>query len=627
MTSIIKQLDSVTINKIAAGEVIDRPASIVKELIENALDANATTISITIKDGGKELIQITDNGKGFYKDDLPLAPIRHATSKIQHIDDVYTTDSFGFRGEALASVCHCSFLTITSKQIDQPAYSITAHQDKISKIQSAIHPVGTTITVENLFHNIPVRQRFLKSAATELAYIMDYCIQFSLINPDVSFVLIANGVEKLNTTGITDVYLLLIMLYGKDIKDKCVEVNETIGPVCFTGYISNPTLTFSNRSKQVVAVNGRLIKNSLITKAISDSFKDNIAHRRFPLVVLNLTVKNSLIDVNIHPQKQDIKFVNPGFLFDSLPKAIKLALAANTDHTDPLTDFIAPKEPSMATEHPNNTFNQSTPITTSSALPVQNYTPSKTTLTPYTISDRDTNHDKRPAIPKDYADKTIAAFTNSKQTHIDTTSPVVELPIATTTRPPAQPMDYLQIFDTYIILKTAQGAYLIDQHAVHERILYEKFKRNIKYDKSRQALLLSEVITLSMDQMTIFEDNQDYFTELNFVIESFGTNQIAIREIPVTFQKASVSELMLSIIEQLKSIPGSLRDITLDQKDMLQRKACRAAIKAGQKLQRPEIEQLLTDFVKSPQNYTCPHGRPLYILLDQHRLESMFLRK
>ena len=342
MTSIIKQLDSVTINKIAAGEVIDRPVSIVKELIENAIDAGADTISIDIQDGGKELIRITDNGKGFYKDDLSLAPIRHATSKIQSIDDVYNTMSFGFRGEALASICHCSFLTITSKQVDCSAYQITAHQDKISSIQHVSHPVGTTILVENLFHNIPVRQRFLKSAATELSYILDCCIQFSLIQPNINFIVQADGNEKLNTTGISNMYQLLIMHYGKNLKEKCVPVDETIGPLTFKGYVSNPTLTFSNRSKQILSVNKRLIKNSLLSKSITDSFRDLIPQRRFPLVILNITIESSLVDVNIHPQKNDIKFLNPGFLFDSLPKAISLALHSVQDHVAPITPLVKP---------------------------------------------------------------------------------------------------------------------------------------------------------------------------------------------------------------------------------------------------------------------------------------------
>ena len=244
MDSIIKQLDSVTINKIAAGEVIDRPASIVKELIENSLDAGATAITVNVTDGGNQQIKITDNGKGLSRTDLIMAPLRYTTSKISLAEDIYSTNTFGFRGEALASICHCAKLTITSKKKDSSAYKTEAFQDQITVPEVTTHPDGTTLCVDDLFHELPVRKKFLKTASTELSYIIDICLQFSLIHPNVSFKLIANGIEKINTTGITDLYDLLILTYGKSLKDKCIKVEESIGPIEFSGYISDPTLTF-----------------------------------------------------------------------------------------------------------------------------------------------------------------------------------------------------------------------------------------------------------------------------------------------------------------------------------------------------------------------------------------------
>ncbi|MBH38138.1 hypothetical protein CL658_03800 [bacterium] len=595
----IQQLDSVTINKIAAGEVIDRPASIVKELIENALDANASSITIEVKDGGKQLIRITDNGDGFHKDDLALAPLRHATSKIRSLEDIYETQSFGFRGEALSSISHCAHLSITSKQKNESAYEISAYKDTISAIKKTTHAQGTTLTIIDLFHDLPVRQRFLKKNATELSYILDYCIQFSLAHSQVSFVLIADGKETLNTTGINDLYQLMILLYGKSLKDSCIAVHETIGPITFKGYISDPTLTFSNRNKQVITVNGRLIKNNLIMKALTDSYRDMIAQRRFPLAILDINIEQSLIDVNIHPQKADIKFVNPGFLFDCIPKVIMMSLQSSHKHTSPL-------EPIVHTHHPLQTHSTSLDNTSS---PTRTHLSSQNNqvISPWQIVDNrpdPVNPDVSHALPN-----LLTPLSQDKSSH---TSPK---------------LDYIQVLNTYIFLNTPTGAYLIDQHAVHERILYEDIKTHASSQTARQVLLLSEVIDVSLDLMVIFESEKDYFKDLNFSIEPFGPDQLIVREIPNIFQKSSVATLVISILNQLKEFPGSTRNLTLDQKETLQRQACRAAIKAGQTLYPEEINKLLIDFIQSPQNYTCPHGRPLFIFYDKSTLETLFLRK
>ncbi len=593
MTSVIKQLDAVTINKIAAGEVIDRPVSIVKELCENAIDAGATQITIDIEDGGKQRIRITDNGYGFYKEDLPLAPLKHSTSKIQALEDIYQTETFGFRGEALSSICHCAHLSITSKQEHAPAYSITAHEDYISEVKPASHSKGTTIDVQGLFENLPVRQRFLKTQATEFSYIYETCVHLSLIHPSIDFKLISNGIEKLNTTGINSLFEVIFLLYGREAHEACVPLDESIGPNSFSGYISNPTYTLSNKTKQVFSVNGRLIKNPLLSKALQQSYKDIIPARRFPLAVLNISTSSSSLDVNIHPQKLDVKFLNPGFIFDCLPKVIYQSLQASQSHTRPLDSIMQPPIKSSAS------ITQTPQFTPSYA-----YTP-----TPLSSSS------KHPP-------------TQSTQAVNDLSRPLSEnIPTPPTPNKIGyEPLEFLQILNTYIILKTDTGAYMIDQHAVHERILYERIKQESSSQKARQVLLLSEIIPLSADLMAIFMSQQDFFKSLNFIIEPFGTTDIAIREIPVMFQLASIPSLIIDMLEQLKTYPQSSRDLTLDQKEKLQRQACRAAIKAGQCLQESEIRKLLEDFMSSPQNYTCPHGRPLFKFFNQTKFESLFLR-
>ena len=608
----IRQLDSITINKIAAGEVIDRPASIIKELIENSLDANASHITIEIRDGGKQYIRITDNGDGIHKDDLSLAPIRHTTSKIKHIDDIYCLDSFGFRGEALSSICHCSDLTIISKQNNDHAYKINAHQDSISDLSVATHNKGTTIEVKDLFYNIPVRQQFLKSASTELSYINDIITHFSLINPLVDFIFINNNKEIINTTGIKDISDLILLFYGKDLKGKCAKVNFSIGSVTIQGYVSDPTITFSNRNKQVLAINHRLIKNGLILKSIQDSFKDLIPQRRFPLVVFNIFIEQQTVDVNIHPQKLDIKFLSPGFIYDVIPKAINLALQEKTAHTDVLSEFVAsPPSSSSQTvyEQPFSTPSE----TTIQSSPTHKESSPKVQQTAFTYPEVF----KKDSISLDELETSFTLYSksNTAQSPLDTH------------KPPHHVVEFFQLFKTYIVIKSSMGLYILDQHAVHERILYEKIKDDFAKQSARQVLLMSDIIDLGMELYPIYESNQDTFLDLNFVIEPFGGNQISIREVPVAFSGASNKDLIIDILEQFKQFPDSTRNLTLDKKETLQRQACRSAIKAGQTLAEPEVKKLIDDFIVSPQNYTCPHGRPLFIHYDKNKLETLFLRK
>ena len=587
----IRALDPITVTKIAAGEVIDRPASIVKELVENSLDAHATRVQVDIEDGGKRLIRITDNGDGISKEDLPIAPQRHTTSKITALEDLYLTDTFGFRGEALASVCHVAKLEITSRQEGAEAYHISAFQETISEPEITPLPKGTRIEVKDLFFDIPVRRQFLKTAGTERSHITDVIIQFAVSNPDIDFILISDGEEVVNSTGIKDQESLLIHLFGRSLKGHLVPVEHTIGPVTFKGHISDPTLTFSNRGKQIVSVNRRLVKSGVVQKALMESFKDLIPARRFPLVALDISVSKQNVDVNIHPQKLDIKFVNPGFLYDALPKAIKFSLQSNNTPLPTVAPAWNPFETHMSPEgtHP------SSPSPSSDMAFSGNYNQQ------FAAYNADTEQQQTP--PMDALRTLFSAGSDEK--------PV---------------FDYFQLFNTYIVIKTPEGLYVLDQHAVHERILYEKIKDTFGQNTERQALLLSEIVDLSPDLFVIFQEHTEYFKDLNFVIEEFGTNKLVVRELPVAFAESNTKDLVIDILEQLKDYPGSSRDLTLDQKETLQMRACKAAIKAGKTMYPEEVERLVEDLVKSPSNYTCPHGRPLCIFFDKNKMESLFLR-
>jgi DNA mismatch repair protein MutL len=592
----IKALDTVTINKIAAGEVIDRPASIVKELIENSLDAGATFIKIHIEDGGKKLIQISDNGCGISKEDLPLAPLRHTTSKISSLEDLYNATSFGFRGEALASISHAANVKITSKEEPSPAYQITVKEDYISTPEQTHATKGTTIRVCDLFEDIPVRRKFLKTNQTELSYITDYVLQFILLRPDIDFLLTSHNKEVLNSVGISSQKALLVNQFTKDLKNHLIKVDEVVGPLSVRGYITDPNLTFSNRQKQYFSVNNRLVNNPTLKKAVEQSYRDIIVPKRFPLLALSIELESETLDVNIHPQKTDVKFLNPGFVFDALKKGIRLALQKHqlSDAASPSPYTYQPTiaQPSQALYTPPSSVQK----TVMPSNEVRSINTDRSWIYP----------DKPPTLPE----TTIAMTTLSE--------PQLNENLVEGT--------YFQVCDTYIIIKGVDAIWMMDQHAVHERVLYEKFKEESAKDQTRQVLLISEVIELSPELFQIYEENEHVFSELNFITEAFGENQITIREIPNSFTSVNLHYLIPDILEQLREEPGSSHDISFEKKERLQMKACKAAIKAGKKLHSEEVKALVTDFLRSPSNYTCPHGRPLYIQMNKSKLEKLFLR-
>ena len=604
--STIHLLDSITVARIAAGEVIDRPCSVIKELLENSLDAGATRVKIEIEDGGKKRLRITDNGCGMSKDDIVMAPVEHATSKISAIEDLDDITSYGFRGEALSSIAHVAKLTITSSIDGETGYSVTAVNNIISPPKPASHPKGTTIDVCDLFYDLPVRQRFLKRDSTEAAHVYDAILHSALIHPHKDFILINNGTEMLNTSGITDQSTLLVHVFGSALKSKLIEVDTHIGDYHFKGHISSPDLTFSNRQKQITAINQRVIKSGIISKAIQTSFRDVIPSKRHPLVVLNVNISDrSQVDVNIHPQKQDVKFLNPGFMFDAFPKAIKVSFQASHDQLNPIIDSIPPL--------------------TDSAYPQK-----IKAFQPLTASySSDTRHQNPAPLPQNPAahtppSRSIDIHANSLfQVDPD---PFLQFDDDTSVGTPAD-IPYFQVFDTYIVMKSSDGVWMIDQHAVHERILYEKIKDQFGNTQHRQPLLIAEVVELSRDLFQVYMDNTAHFEHLNFDCEEFGEHQLIIREIPVAFADVpSIGDWVRGIITRLKEIPDSSTDLALEQKERLQMMACKAAIKAGKRLSNLEIKQLIQDFQASPQNFTCPHGRPLYVSFSKSDLEKLFLR-
>lgn len=603
----IKKLDPVTIARIAAGEVIERPSSVVKECIENALDAGAKRIKVEIENGGKKRIRITDNGSGMSKDDIVMAPVEHATSKITQLDDLEMISSYGFRGEALASIAHVAKLSITSSLDGESAYKITAANGVISEPEPCNHPRGTCIEVCDLFAELPVRQKFLKKDPTETAHIYDILLQTALIHPEKDFILISNGVEMLNSSGITDQATLIAHVFGLGLKDKLIEVDTHIGSFHFKGHISSPDMTFSNRQKQITAVNKRIIKSPIIQKALQQSFKDVIPPKRFPLVVLNVeSESNSEVDVNIHPQKLDVKFLNPGFVFDAFPKVVKVSVQSQHSALNNISQYRTPPSiPPLRTDDEPNRLKAFSPLTASYSRFSSPNMPLRMPENPGTKSEPD------PVL--DLFTQEQDAFFNFQYDEIDV--------------PASSETPFFQVFDTYIVMKAENTLWIIDQHAVHERILYERIKEQFGQNDYRQPLLIAEVIDLTPDLLAIYHAEADQFSQLNFALEEFGDNQIVIREIPSEFADVpSLGDWIRDILLRLKEAPESETDKALERKEELQMKACKAAIKAGKRLSDAEIRQLVSDFQTSPQNYTCPHGRPLFIKFSKAELEKRFLR-
>eukprot|EP01047_Picozoa_sp_COSAG01_P000290 COSAG01_NODE_4_length_55812_cov_1344.168109_52_plen_588_part_00 len=584
---VIQQLDEVTINQIAAGEVIDRPASVVKELVENALDAGSSSVTVHIEDGGRQEIRVIDNGSGILAEDMPKAFLRHATSKLQVMDDLYRLGSFGFRGEALASISHVARVQLQSATKKGEGLSMQAYQGVFSDVEPVTLAKGTVITIATLFEDMPVRRRFLKTAGTELSHIHDVVLRFSLAHPQVDFILKQGQKELINTRGMSDLKSLLCYHYGEDISGHLMPVDQHLASLHVSGMIASPQLTYANRQKMVVTVNGRLLQSPMIQSALQQAYQALIPARRYPLLVLNLQLDQSALDVNIHPQKQDVKFLAPGFLYDALPKAIQVSLQAGAQQL-PLHDLLS-SEPSPVIEQ------------------------SQSNETNFSIEPRPLGFSAAPSF-----EMASASVNPTQQANI--------LYDDTLTQEAAASFEFLQIYDTYLVVKTQAGLFVLDQHAVHERILYEQLQKDAAQVQDRQVLLVPDVFQLDITLLALFDEHRALFQALNFEVERFGDDQLMVREIPVLFAQVAVSTFFIDLLEALRAFDVESKTVDLALKPYLQMKACKAAIKAGKRMSKIEVDQLLRDFVACPSQYTCPHGRPLYLHYDKAQLEKLFLR-
>ncbi len=556
-------LDDLTINQIAAGEVIERPANVVKELVENGIDAGATSIYVEIKNGGKTLIKITDNGKGISKDDMPISLERHATSKIRKIEDLENSYTMGFRGEALASICSISELTMISKTKEESiGTKVIAKAGNIIDFEECGAPTGTTIIVENLFFNTPVRYKFLKQDSTEFKYIKDWVQKTAIANPTIAFRLINDGKVVFSTTGNGSLTDIIYLLYGKEIKENLVEVNYNQDNIKITGVIGNTLIARENRKDQILFLNKRNIKNPVLTNSADQAFKGATGISKYGFFILNLEMPASYYDVNVHPTKMEVRFKDEDKIYRILYHAIKEAMLNS--------EFLGDKEKTNKSQYVENEYE-------------------------FLVN----QPKKEETKPED----NLEIIKRETKRHIE--------------------YKYIGIlFRTYIIIEIDDEIYFIDQHAAHERLLYEQIKANYKnkLNKNTQMILIPEVYNLSHKEMEFIKNNMELLKSTGFDIELFGENSVKINGIPDLEYRAKTKNIFLDILdEMISSERTSIKDV---EERFIATVACKAAVKANMDLGMQEVDDLIQGLLNLNNPYTCPHGRPTTI-----RISKEFLNK
>lgn len=603
----IKMLDELTIQKIAAGEIIERPSSIIKELVENSLDANSSNITIEIKNGGKSYIRVTDNGEGILEEDLNIAFKRHSTSKLSSVDDLYRIMSFGFRGEALASISTVSKLEVLTKTGDDSSGTqVFVEEGQILKKRPIGCPKGTTMIVKDIFYNIPVRENFLKSQMVESNHVSDIIYKLALGNFGISFKYIKDNKVILRTSKNNDLISNIYTLLGKDFSDNLLHIDYKDSNFSIYGYISNNTFYRGNRSHQYLYVNNRYIENNHISNLVESKYKSIIPINRFPVFILFIDVEPSFIDVNIHPTKQQIKFINQPVIDNAL-------------------EYIIDKTLEKALSIPKTLLKQETKTAQIEELPLlfeKDFMKNKEEISfhnneIYNINEFHNDINKVIEDKIKYEDQTIDVDVSLEETEQrgNNLSNVLQR---------IKPIGVL--FSTYILAEDSEfnKFLIVDQHAAHERVMYEKYKEEYEKEKvTIQNLLTPEIIELTNKEVNIVMNNSNILRKLGFMVEEFGTNSIIIRGVPVLFGEPQTKELFLELIDTMELNIKSSYEVKLDK---IIKASCTRAIKSGDRITNMEIQSLFEQLSKVKNPYTCPHGRPTIIEISKKDIEKEFKR-
>ena len=659
----VRLLDTNTANQIAAGEVVEKPASVVKELVENALDAGADKIEVTIFAGGTEYIRVTDNGCGMSEADAKMAVLRHATSKLTKAEDLLSLNTLGFRGEALPSIASVSnFTLLTRPESEEFATSVHIDGGENTEVTASGGSTGTTVIVENLFFNVPARRKFLKTVSTEGRYISELLTRLALSRPDVRFKLVNNDKEVLSTPGDGDLEHAIRALYGKNVAENLLEVSLNDPKVRVSGFIGKPTLLKGTRQWQTFFVNGRCIGSKMLSKAMDHAYQSQIPKSGFPFAVINITVDTASVDVNVHPQKSEIKFSDDSLIYKAMYKALTDALtkpmsAQKTQVTllpdSELNVFVKPQSvsvPVAPAPQPKPAYQPPQPVFKSGAEQIFKTPECKEDVQPAPAPES-LLVPEQPAIveKKEQAEQQTmwqpfddfaksaptASYSNGYQ------EPVLEVHEARSEFAKPQPaeaapaanretiaftdtdsgMDTIwpigQVDKTFIIAQSETTLYLIDQHAAHERILYDKLVASHEQIPSQQ-LLMPLYVDMAADDIALIEEHRDEFLTLGVDAASAGESLLRVSSLPADIKADAAEDFINAIskmLREMRNVNGS--DL---RQEVLHMTACKAAIKAGQLLNMRQMRQLIIDLCNTTHPFTCPHGRPCMIEIDSNQL-------
>ena len=645
-------LDNITIDKIAAGEVVERPASVVKELVENAMDSGASAITVEIKNGGIEFIRVTDNGKGIEKEDIPKAFLRHATSKIRQIEDLDTVLSMGFRGEALASIASVAKVELITKCHDElmgNRYVIEGGAKK--ELEEIGAPSGTTIIVRNLFYNTPARRKFLKSESAEGGHIADILEHLALCRPDIAFSFIMNGKTKFSTAGNNDLKEVIYRIFGRETAKEMIPVSYEKDGIKMEGYLGTPVNNRPNRNYENYFINKRFVKSDIIAKGIEEGYKAYLMQHKFPFCVLNFEMDTRNLDVNVHPAKMEVRFHNKQDFYDFLSGAVRETLQAK----EMISDCVV-SEPVKEKFHFDSSpqpFETNRRI--SEDLPAQNFTAEisdkkdaiinapKEEHAENNIGDTDTSDNDffvakvldSLSLGKENADIHKNVIKEKEHIFVEKDYVISQKPVQLSlfeeeervlSEKARKNFTLIgQIFESYWLLTYGENLYFIDQHAAHEKVNYEKLMKRYRDNAVvSQQINPPIIVSLSPKEGIWLKDNLTYFLNLGFELEAFGGNEYALRAIPLELYQNDPKDMFLSALNELvEAVPDKAPDVITDR---IATMACKASVKAGKTLSRAEMEELLDELLKLENPYHCPHGRPTLFSMSKYEIEKKFKR-
>ncbi len=659
----IQVLDQITIDKIAAGEVIERPASIVKELVENSIDAKAASVTVEIQDGGISLIRVTDNGSGIEREDIRNAFLRHSTSKIRKVEDLAHIASLGFRGEALSSisaVTRTELITKTKEDTFGTRYVIEGGVEQ--SLEDAGAPDGTTFLVRQLFYNVPARRKFLKTPMTEAGHVQDLLMRLALSHPEVAFTFINNGQTKMRTSGNGKLKDVIYSIYGREAAANLIELDYSMDGLVMKGYLGKPVITRENRNFENYFVNGRYVKNAMLSKAIEDAYKDFLMQHKFPFVVIHFQVDGEKIDVNVHPTKMEMRFQRQQDVYNIVYEGVHRTLLE--PELIPQVEAPAPKVISQPKSESPFLLKPKTAPRPMEKKPEEKEEPHDEAYFMKKMKERVLSYHQRNSSaevakkeqifrPQAQAERIKDALARAKevekqpqkqaeeQPELIRETPVYETKPVTEEK--AEQLNLFeehllkrekkaeykligQVFETYWLVEFENSLYIIDQHAAHERVLYERTLKEMKNREfTAQYLSPPIILSLSMQEAQVLNENMDRFTRIGFEIEPFGGEEYAVRAIPDNLFGIAKKELLLEMLDDLADgISTSMTPELIDEK--VASMSCKAAVKGNNRLSAQEADALIGELLLLENPYHCPHGRPTIIAMTQRELEKKFKR-